>query len=322
MYDNEMNTTRQINEFFSKSKGTNLEEIIKFTQLKNISTSSSQIMYSIGDVACIIGITKSLFEGYKELHHHDFNEILYIKKGTFKFKVDDKTYNLEPGDLVIVTPSTLHVLEQTPNMDCEKIVINVTDGYIEQFNTQNTNMKLVFEKVNESKNYCLRFREQNKYKIEKYLSQLIDVQFSKKFGDDLFFYIKFVQLIMLINAHYEQVPEIKIETENSVTSKTIEFINNNISKSFNINDIADYLNVSPSTISHTFKEQTGIPLYKFITKKRMILAKTLIKQKLSFNEIYILCGFNDYTSFFRAFKKEFNTTPKDFQNSYLNMIKE
>ena len=59
--------------------------------------------------------------------------------------------------------------------------------------------------------------------------------------DDLFFYIKFVQLIMLINAHYEQVPEIKIETENSVTSKAIEFINNNISKSFNINDIADYL---------------------------------------------------------------------------------
>ena len=221
-----------------------------------------------------------------------------------------------------MTPSTLHVLEQTPNQDCEKIVINVTDKYIKQFNTQYTDINLVLNKVNETKNYCIRFRDQNKYQIEKYLSQLIDVQFSKKYGDDLFFYIKFVQLMIFINAHYETIPEIKIETENSITSKTIEFISNNLSKSFNIDDIANYLNVSPSTVSHTFKAQTGISIYKYITKKRMILAKTLIKEKLTFNEIYSLCGFNDYTSFFRAFKKEFNTTPKDFQTSYTNLIKE
>ena len=302
-------------------KNTNIKEI-----LNNMSFSGNDInafsSFTLENMSCIIGVTKSLFEGFKELHHHDFNEILYIKKGTFKFKVDDKIYKLEPGDLVIVTPSTLHVLEQTPNMDCEKIVINVTDDYITQFNTKNTNLRLVLDRVNETKNYCIRFRNQVKHKLEKYLNNLIESQFSKKYGEDLFFKIKFVQLMILINANYEQVQEIKIDTEHSIISKAVEFINNNISKSFNIDDIANYLNVSPSTISHTFKSQTGVSLYKFITKKRMILAKTLIKQRLTFNEVYLQCGFNDYTSFFRAFKKEFNTTPKDFQLSYFNMIKE
>lgn len=299
----------------------NIEELLKHISFNN-NAYNDFTQFKLTGKTCIIGVTKSLYEGYKELHHHDFNELLYIKKGIFKFKVDDKIYNLEPGDLVIVTPSTLHVLEQTPNMDCEKIVINVTDDYISEFNTTNTNLQLVFEKVNQSKNYCIRFRNQAKHKLEKYLNNLIESQFSKMYGEDLFFKIKFVQLIILINANYDQDQDIKIESEHSIISKAIDFINNNISKSFNIDDIANYLNVSPSTISHTFKTQTGISLYRFITKKRMILAKTLIKQRLTFNEIYLLCGFNDYTSFFRAFKKEFNITPKDFQTTYFNMIKE
>lgn len=300
---------------------TNITELLKYISFNN-NALNDYSQFKLTDKTCIIGVTKSLYEGYKELHHHDFNEILYIKKGTFKFKVDDKIYKLAPGDLVIVTPSTLHVLEQTQNMDCEKIVINVTDDYITQFNTTNTDLSMVFNKVNETKNYCIRFRNQAKYKLEKYLNNLIELQFSKKYGEDLFFKIKFIQFMILINANYEQVQEIKIDSEHSIISKTVEFINNNISKSFNIDDIANYLNVSASTISHTFKSQTGISLYRFITKKRMILAKTLIKQKLTFNEIYLQCGFNDYTSFFRAFKKEFNITPKEFQTSYFNMVKE
>ena len=182
MYNNNSIYNKEINDFFSNSKDTNLEEIMNNTNLSKFAKIDDSYLYSIGDKTCLIGITKALFEGYKELHHHEFNELLYIKKGYFKFKVDDKVYNLEPGDLVIVTPSTLHVLEQKQNIDCEKIVINVTDSYIEQFETKNTNLKLLFDKVNKTKNYCIRFRDQNKYQIEKYLKHLINVQFSKKYA--------------------------------------------------------------------------------------------------------------------------------------------
>jgi AraC-like DNA-binding protein len=54
----------------------------------------------------------------------------------------------------------------------------------------------------------------------------------------------------------------------------------------------------------------------------MILAKSLIKKNISFNQIYTMCGFNDYTSFFRAFKKEYNITPKEFQKAHILITKE
>ena len=43
-----------------------------------------------------------------------------------------------------------------------------------------------------------------------------------------------------------------------------------------------------------------------------MLAKELIRQGETFINIAHKCGFQDYTSFFRAFKKEYNLTPGEY----------
>ena len=232
-------------------------------------------------LGCMVAKTTTLFDGLKELHHHDFYEILYIKKGTFTFKADDKLYNVKPGDMILVTPSTLHVLEQMPNHECERVVINVTDKFIDKLSTPNTDLKKVFKYIEETKNYLISFENETQKKVENYLDILCSTAFSTKYGEDLLFKIKFIQLMLLINCNFENHEESDITSENETVARAIEYINLNIGKSFIIDDIAEYVNVSPSTISHTFKSQTGISIYKFVTKKRMILAKNLIKKNIS-----------------------------------------
>lgn len=265
---------------------------------------------------CIVGETEKLLNPYQELHHHDFYEILYIKKGTFKFTVDEKKYEIHPGDMVLITPTTLHVLDNLVNDDCQRIIINFSDNYLTKLSTNNTNLKAIFAKVDLDKNYCISFRNESQKRVETYINNLIEYQFGEKYGEDLIFKINFIQLILFINSTYDNTNDFEISSENLVVSKAIEYINNNLSKSFVIEDIAKFVEVSPSTLSHTFKDQTGISIYRYITKKRMVLAKKLIKENINFNNIYTMCGYNDYTSFFRAFKKEYNATPKDFYNNY------
>ena len=60
---------------------------------------------------------------------------------------------------------------------------------------------------------------------------------------------------------------------------------------------------------------------KYINKKRLAKAKELLKTGDPIINIYHKCGFQDYTSFFRAFKKEYNITPKEFQNKYFESVK-
>lgn len=265
---------------------------------------------------CVIGKTEKLLNPCVELHHHDFYEILYIKKGSFKFTVDEKTYEIHPGDMVLITPTTLHVLDNLVQADCERIIINFSDNYIDKLSTPNTDLKAVFKKVDKTKNYCISFKNEAQKRVENYLNILFDTQFSDKYGEDLTFKMKLIQLLLLINSTYDNSSDFEISSENHIITKAIEFINNNLDKSFIIDDIAAYANVSPSTMSHTFKDQTGISIYRYITKKRMVLAKKLIKENINFSQIYTMCGYNDYTSFFRAFKKEYNVTPKEFYNNY------
>lgn len=296
-------------------------KILTKEDLKNITNASISSLMEFFGRECFIGVTTELFEGFKELHHHDFYEILYIKKGKFKFIVDEKRYDISPGDMIIISPSTLHVLEQMPSDYCERVVINVGENYIKKLSTEQTDLLNIFKKIDESKNYRITFKNEVRKKLDNYLEILLSTQGSNEYGKDLLYKIKFTQLLLLINTNHESNEDNEIFYENITTSKTIEFITKNLNKPLTIDDIANHLNLSPSTISHTFKEQTGMSIYKYITKKKMILAKKLIKENYSFNEIYQLCGFNDYTSFFRCFKKEFNITPKDFKNAHFLISK-
>ena len=248
----------QSNSKYSLKLSSLTEEQIASLKGIELTDALNFIMNSGIGLGCLIAKTTSLLEGLKELHHHDFYEILYIKKGNFTFKADDKVYLVRPGDMILITPSILHVLEQSNNVECERIVINVTDSYIDKLSTQFTDLKKVFKHIEQTKNYLISFRNETQKKVENYLDVLCSTIFSEKYGEDLLFKIKFTQLMLLINSNYDNQDEADITSENETVAMAIEYINNNIDKSFTIDDIAEYANVSPSTKSHTFKNHTGI----------------------------------------------------------------
>jgi len=56
----------------------------------------------------------------------------------------------------------------------------------------------------------------------------------------------------------------------------------------------------------------GVSIYRYITQRRLIAAKTLIGQKMPMEEIARQVGFSDYSTFYRAFKQEFGISPRQF----------
>ena len=118
-----------------------------------------------------------------------------------------------------------------------------------------------------------------------------------------------VLTLLLDEIRLKHSMEIDTELNDPLTKQTIDFITERLTENLNIEDIAKSLNVSASTLMHTFRKNMNIPIHKYIIQKRLILAHTKITKGEPANAVSAECGFNDYSGFYRQYKKMFDIPP-------------
>lgn len=72
--------------------------------------------------------------------------------------------------------------------------------------------------------------------------------------------------------------------------------------------------VSKSTIDQLFRKKLGISFYRYLTQSRLIAAKERILEGEALGRICTDVGFADYSTFYRAFRREYGVAPSDFRD--------
>ena len=58
-----------------------------------------------------------------------------------------------------------------------------------------------------------------------------------------------------------------------------------------------------------------MPVDRYIIQKRLVVAKQMLREGRPSSMVYQHCGFGDYSNFYRAFKAEYQISPKEFMLS-------
>ncbi len=83
---------------------------------------------------------------------------------------------------------------------------------------------------------------------------------------------------------------------------------------YSLESLASEYHISPSTLSHQFKEITGTSVMGYLLDCRIAAAKQYLSHsRMSVSEIVEKCGFSDSSNFSRTFKKMTGTTPSEFR---------
>lgn len=99
------------------------------------------------------------------------------------------------------------------------------------------------------------------------------------------------------------------EGEDSVTSRCVNYVNQNITAPLSLSSIAGALNVSASYLSHAFKKEMNISLHQYILKKRLVMAHRKLMDGEPAVQAALECGFSDYSGFYKQFRKMYGQPP-------------
>ena len=95
-------------------------------------------------------------------------------------------------------------------------------------------------------------------------------------------------------------------------AQALSYINDHLGEELTVDALARQVYTSKYHFMRRFKELTGCPVHQYITQKRLLAAAGLLRAGVSAQEACGQCGFQDYSAFHRAFRRQFGATPREF----------
>ena len=104
-------------------------------------------------------------------------------------------------------------------------------------------------------------------------------------------------------------------SSNKNVNEMIDYINRHYTEDVTLDILAEQFHFSKYYISHLFRDYVGVSPYEYLITRRLYLFNDLVRQKQPIRETCFAVGFNNYSNFFRLYKKHFGITPQQFKLS-------
>jgi AraC-like DNA-binding protein len=248
-----------------------------------------------------------------EFHYHDFNKIIIFISGNINYTIEGKSYELQPYDILLVNAGEIHRPSVLDNTAYERIIIYVSPQFLSTFSEEEYDLNYCFSRAKQEHSNVLRIHSMEKSKLYQVCQELEHSFSDQAFGKELYQKILFLEFMIQLNrtAILNHINYLDSAKDNTKLVQILDYINEHLGEEITIDSLSARFYLSRYYLMHFFKEETGYTIGTYITEKRLLLAKNLVQNGCSITEACFQSGFKNYSTFSRAFKKAFNTIPKN-----------
>ena len=230
-------------------------------------------------------------------HYHDHYEIYFLTKGSVRYFVENRIFDLNEGDAILISPHVIHKTATLKNSGVERIVIAFTNEFI--MSPPGDRIFSCFENIyfNNPPIGELVFKAEKEFlREDRYSEELLSS------------YIREI-LIKLTRLNENSSAE-TVSHNYSIIQKAVQYICENYHSELTLPQLSLMFNLSESYFSRQFKAYTGFGLNEYITLVRVKNAESLLSTtKISVTDISSMCGFNSSSYFTAVFRKIKGITP-------------
>lgn len=257
------------------------------------------------------------------LHWHEFMEISYVQKGSGKYEIEGKTFIVNPGDIIIINNIEKHRVSYVAETPLYETVIHFSPTLLWSLDGGSCEQDCMRLFKNEKMFLSNKpnMDDATRNQISLLISEIIDEYIGKRPYYNLMLKSKLLALISIILRKSQVKYSDEIETiskRNQIDrlEKILSYIADNYENELSLDIIAQKFYMNPSYFSDYFKKNMGINFTEYLSRLRIIQALDLINTKdMNSADIAYSCGFNNVTSFYKAFRKITGMSPGDYKRA-------
>ena len=248
------------------------------------------------------------------LHHHDFYEVYFFLSGNVQYNIESRSYLLTPGDVLLISPMELHQpMFGSEQREYERIVLWIDKQFLEGFSLPDRNLTDCFDTASPQHTNLLRPEGVQRQFLMFLLEQLITENAVEDPYREISSLTYLAQVLVALNRlALQQRRENLTAAPDSVVYNVLGYINEHYSEVLSLDDLANRFFVSKYHLSREFQRLVGTSVHRYIVQKRLVMAKQMLSTGKPSTEVYQNCGFGDYSNFYRAFRAEYQISPKEY----------
>lgn len=240
------------------------------------------------------------------MHVHEMMEIYYFISGCGSYLVEGRTYPLEPGDIMILRSAETHRLTISPTEPYQRIAIHFSPAVLEKIDPAMGLLRPFLDRP---------LGQQNHYSVRdprcaQLQSVFRDFTFENIPDVRLNLLGRLLQFLTALNGIFDSTGSICIQDDN-FPGQLVRYVNSQLFAPLSLQSVADHFYRSRSQISRIFHQATGSSFWEYVSIKRLLAARAMIQRGEKAGNAATVCGFTDYSVFYRAYKNYFGHAPKD-----------
>ncbi len=239
------------------------------------------------------------------MHIHEQCEIYFFVSGNVEYLVEGSKYPLDENSLMIMRPAEAHKPKIVGKEKYERYAINFPIDFAESIDPEGK-LAATFTERPIGKNNMFGTDEIDMKLVQKLFSEMCET--TADYTRQLTVKTHLFMLLDMISRAYNSCKN-TVHKPASTAERVVAYVNNHLFEDISVPSLAAHFYLSASQFSRIFKQATGAAPWDYITKKRLTAAKEKIRSGYSAQSAAESCGFNEYSSFYRAYTKHFGSAP-------------